>query len=373
MSCWRIPPGYGSGLREEKVAIECDGERWHSGEAKIREDMERQTILERLGWRFVRIRGSEYYRDTEKTMARVVRELKDHGIEPEESLTPPVEGRETELLRRVKCKAAQILEEKPDEAFDATVAVALDPMKMIRELPKESEKLHKTTAKQTDFSARSCIPKQEKKLSTKKETSTPVSNEAEEKGRAKQTKVRVSAKAKAEAPPRQLLRAVKKQDVKDEPEQMVLSGMKTQPSDAADVIDLLKKHDIPFVDKRAKGGALWVIGGSELRPIMNKCKAFGIRLTYHPEGGRATRNKPGWYGVNMRHKVAASMNSKTAQTSRTLWSTSETIEQEMIPEIRFLLDMFQAKEWSQSAIPGHPLTVSRQLDAACEAAGTMTD
>ena len=33
--------------------------------------MERQTILERLGWRFIRIRGSEYYRDAEQTMQRV--------------------------------------------------------------------------------------------------------------------------------------------------------------------------------------------------------------------------------------------------------------------------------------------------------------
>lgn len=56
---------------KKRVAIECDGERWHSGEAKIREDMERQTILERLGWRFIRIRGSEYYRDAEQTMQRV--------------------------------------------------------------------------------------------------------------------------------------------------------------------------------------------------------------------------------------------------------------------------------------------------------------
>ena len=45
-----------------RVAIECDGEQYHSGEETVRQDMERQTILERLGWRFIRIRGSEYYR-----------------------------------------------------------------------------------------------------------------------------------------------------------------------------------------------------------------------------------------------------------------------------------------------------------------------
>lgn len=53
---------------EKKVAIECDGERWHSSDLQVRNDMERQTILERLGWRFIRIRGSEYFRDPEATI-----------------------------------------------------------------------------------------------------------------------------------------------------------------------------------------------------------------------------------------------------------------------------------------------------------------
>ena len=49
--------------KNRKIAIECDGERYHSGEDKILEDMQRQTILERLGWKFIRIRGSEYFAD----------------------------------------------------------------------------------------------------------------------------------------------------------------------------------------------------------------------------------------------------------------------------------------------------------------------
>ena len=249
---------------KKTVAIECDGERWHSGESKIREDMERQTILERLGWRFIRIRGSEYYRDAEKTMARVIRELKEYGIEPEESMGAPAEGRETELLRRVKMKAAQILEGNLRIAFDATVAAALDPMKMVRELPEESGELQRLTAIREKSAARSDAAGIKKKPSAKKETS--ISKEEREKERVQQ------------------------------PEQMVLPGMETQAPDAGDVIDLLKKHSIPFVDKRAKGGVLWVIGGQELQPIMSECKALGVRFTYRPKGGRATRNQPGWYG-----------------------------------------------------------------------------
>ena len=71
-----------------KVAIECDGEQYHSGDEKVRSDMERQTILERMGWRFIRIRGSEYYRDPDATIARVINELTNHGILPENKIEP---------------------------------------------------------------------------------------------------------------------------------------------------------------------------------------------------------------------------------------------------------------------------------------------
>src|SRR5882762_5880340 len=42
---------------KQRLAIECDGERFHAPE-KLQDDMTRQAILERLGWKFVRIRGS---------------------------------------------------------------------------------------------------------------------------------------------------------------------------------------------------------------------------------------------------------------------------------------------------------------------------
>jgi len=97
----------------KKIAIECDGEKYHSGEEKIREDMVRQTILERLGWRFIRIRGSEYYRNPEDTMARVIKELNDNGIFPEKSYEQaPIIS--SELLLRVKNRAMQILDEWHD-------------------------------------------------------------------------------------------------------------------------------------------------------------------------------------------------------------------------------------------------------------------
>ena len=88
----------------------CDGEAWHSGEDKIRQDMERQAILERIGWKFVRVRGSEYYRNPEKAMEHVVSELTKLEIMPESNTTEPKEQTSSELVERMKIRANQILD-----------------------------------------------------------------------------------------------------------------------------------------------------------------------------------------------------------------------------------------------------------------------
>ena len=65
--------------------------------------------MERLGWRFVRIRGSEYYRDSEKTMERVVDTIEEVGIRPIGQLTSV--HIESVLLQKVKSKAAEYVAE----------------------------------------------------------------------------------------------------------------------------------------------------------------------------------------------------------------------------------------------------------------------
>ncbi|MGB4438014.1 MAG: AAA domain-containing protein, partial [Sedimentibacter sp.] len=98
---------------DKKIAIECDGDRYHSGEDKIIDDIRRQTILERLGWRFIRIRGSEYFRYPEETMDRVFANLEKYEIFPETILTDTVTKDDTNnyLFNRIKIRAFQILQE----------------------------------------------------------------------------------------------------------------------------------------------------------------------------------------------------------------------------------------------------------------------
>ncbi len=69
------------GAAGAKVALECDGDRHHPPE-DLNRDLDRQRMLERLGWRFVRVRGSEFFRDPEGAMRRIRRRLTELGVEP---------------------------------------------------------------------------------------------------------------------------------------------------------------------------------------------------------------------------------------------------------------------------------------------------
>ena len=121
---YRVHPQWPVGARRidlvvegktKRLAVECDGEKWHTPE-QLRQDLERQAILERLGWIFVRIRGSVFFRDPDAAMAPVFAKLDHLSIEPlgVASQTPEAEG--TPLLDRVRRRAgalrAQWLAEK---------------------------------------------------------------------------------------------------------------------------------------------------------------------------------------------------------------------------------------------------------------------
>ena len=92
-----------------KLAVECDGDRYHPIE-KLPDDMMRQAILERLGWKFHRIRGSEFFREPERAMERLFGKLTELGIEPTVEETEGVSETEdsNEILDELKRRAAAI-------------------------------------------------------------------------------------------------------------------------------------------------------------------------------------------------------------------------------------------------------------------------
>lgn len=63
-----------------RAAIICDGDT-STEKYNWRENIERQLDLERVGWTFCRIRGSEFYHNPEKTMEKLFKKLNKIGIE----------------------------------------------------------------------------------------------------------------------------------------------------------------------------------------------------------------------------------------------------------------------------------------------------
>jgi very-short-patch-repair endonuclease len=95
----------------DRLAIECDGDRFHTIE-NLQADMERQAVLERLGWRFVRIRGSEFFRDPERSLVPLYERLERMGIEPAVSDTV---APDSQLSKRVISEAQRIRREWEEE------------------------------------------------------------------------------------------------------------------------------------------------------------------------------------------------------------------------------------------------------------------
>lgn len=66
---------------KNRVAIECDGDRYH-GPENWEHDQRREAQLRRVGWKFWRISGSAFYRNKEQSLESLWQFLESEGIEP---------------------------------------------------------------------------------------------------------------------------------------------------------------------------------------------------------------------------------------------------------------------------------------------------
>jgi len=68
-----------------KMGLECQGETWE-GEKNYQVELLQQKMLERCGWTFQRLRGSEFYRNPQAVIQRLVETLEKLSIKPAASL-----------------------------------------------------------------------------------------------------------------------------------------------------------------------------------------------------------------------------------------------------------------------------------------------
>jgi hypothetical protein len=68
---------------------------------------------------------------------------------------------------------------------------------------------------------------------------------------------------------------------------------KNQVADEA--VKTLRRAKLEVVDKRAEGGALWVIGGEDLRAYLLRFKKYGLSFHFKKDGGRTSGRRPAWW------------------------------------------------------------------------------
>ncbi len=65
-----------------RLAVECDGDDWHTGREAQLAELERELELHRAGWRFWRVRESEFYVDPTAALGGLWTTLESRGIGP---------------------------------------------------------------------------------------------------------------------------------------------------------------------------------------------------------------------------------------------------------------------------------------------------
>ena len=248
----------------KSVAVECDGKAFHSGDEQVRKDMERQTILERIGWRFIRIRGSEYYRNPDKTMERVKQELSQYRIFPESLEVEHTEQSESPLLECIKIRAAQILDEWENENPDIVLDAQFEPKPVRPPEPPTSKKADNSrfeplTVGVSSAPAHTAVLKQEKK--------EPAIHE-----------IKFTTTVKTDKP-------------KINPEPIRTRAL----SKGASLIKTLATENIGYIDNRAQSGIIWIFFSSvdknRIEKIINTC---GLRYSFEGRGSKATGNRSAW-------------------------------------------------------------------------------
>ena len=92
---------------EKRVAIECEGEKYQTEESVV-ENLNMQGALERLGWNFIRIRGSEYFRSPVESLNIMVAEFERLGVRPVSEEKADGKGASDELISNLKREAATL-------------------------------------------------------------------------------------------------------------------------------------------------------------------------------------------------------------------------------------------------------------------------
>jgi very-short-patch-repair endonuclease len=251
----------------KRLAVECDGDRWHPLE-KLEEDMARQAILERLGWRFVRIRGSQFFRNPDLAMQPVFERLQALEISPIGMITEKQSNPDGKDLKERIIRQADTLRNQWRTPGNAAVAAP--------------------TVDTSVTAAQNTVLRQNIATTPK----VPVDTD------------KVKATVQMPPLPPQGVRSVPPMTPAKSPgDRAFAKPAASQPitnrstANAAqgqfNPIIYLQTRGHKVIDRRNQGGGVWVVGGNELAPIMRLLAEKGY--AFKPVPGGLGPTVDGWY------------------------------------------------------------------------------
>lgn len=128
-----------------RVAIETDGDGKYDHDTVV-DELNKQSVLERLGWRFLRLRASEYYRDPDAFLALIAENLRAMGVKPggdssqTANITEKVIARARELVAEWDAEGArteEAVEAEETEVPEAEAAGIQQPAEAADAAPSE--------------------------------------------------------------------------------------------------------------------------------------------------------------------------------------------------------------------------------------------
>ena len=275
----------------KRLAVECDGDKWHPHE-KLEQDMARQAILERLGWKFVRIRGSQFFRNPDTAMEPVFRKLQEMDI-PMEGMqsNEAILSNEHELKERIIRRAAELRAEWSGESDDKE--------KIYEEQIADTEvnfSLHNNEDSKFDDSFPDFFA--DDYGQNHEPVEEQISDEQIPDDLTEENEIVLSVEDELE----KFFESINRKpgtlqlDLDSYPE--ISENMDPARQDSESQFDLksfLEQRGLEVVDKRKRGGALWVVGGQEISPVLKELRPKRIYFTFAKNGGRATKYRPAWF------------------------------------------------------------------------------
>ncbi|MET7766188.1 hypothetical protein ABZS71_30920 [Streptomyces sp. NPDC005393] len=107
-----------------RLAVECDGSPYHSTPDQIRDDYERERELRRAGWRFWRVRSSEFALSPEESLTPLWKRLDALGIRP--GVTEEAQGDTGGGWAPVEMDDADLTTDELDAMLDEDASVSLE-------------------------------------------------------------------------------------------------------------------------------------------------------------------------------------------------------------------------------------------------------